>query len=141
MRAVRLYLATLLALIVLALGPATSHALSYGEYATRTWVARYGLDPDRLWNMALCESSGNSQAVGPDMGDGYGKPIGLFQMKVATFYQLRQQENDDPTLAPNMTTFDPEYRGMEDMDGAAEAHIVAWSVYKQIAYQYWECRF
>lgn len=137
MRALRLYWSASLALaLALCQSPATGHALSYSEYAVDYWAAAYGLDGDRLWAMALCESSGDPYAVGPDSPDG--RPYGLLQIKPATWSALVSAENDDPDLAPHLTAFDPEHRSEDAMDGAAEAHIAAWAVFRGYS-ALWEC--
>lgn len=116
-----------------------SHSETTTEYWVRTWAQRYGLSPDYMWSIALCESGGNPFIRGPDLGDGMGPPIGLFQIKSSTYAMLRAALNNDPTLAPNLTWFDPEWGWIEDNDGASSAHVAAWAW--SHGYRYlWECQ-
>jgi hypothetical protein len=134
------WIAILLAVILnIVLAVRASHSETMGEYWTRTWAQRYGLSSDYMWSIALCESGGNPFIRGPALGDGMGPPIGLFQIKSSTYAMLRAALNNDPTLAPNLTWFDPEWGWIEDNDGASSAHVAAWAWAHNYSYL-WECQ-
>jgi len=56
----------------------------------------------------------------------------LYQFMPATFATLEAQLNADPTLAPHLTAFDPEWRGVDDPD--PQAHVAAWAWYRGYRY-------
>jgi hypothetical protein len=125
-------LRTVIALLVMVYGAASPgawqavHSVTYSEYSARFWAGAYGLDPDWFWSVAQCESSGNPYAVGPSSPEG--APYGLYQMKPATWQWLLALENADMSLAPHLTTYDPEWRGPGEDAGAPQAHIAAWAM-------------
>lgn len=112
--------------------PARASSVTMSEWSTRFWAQAYGLDPDWLWSVALCESSGSVWARN-------GQHFGLFQFLPSTYAQQRYRLNQDPTMAPHLTTFDPESRDLEVDDGASDAHVAAWSFAHGYAYL-WQCR-
>jgi hypothetical protein len=111
-------------------------SMTDSEMATRQWAAAYGLSGDYLWGIVLCESNGNPYAVGPPSSEG--TPYGLAQIKPQTWAWLVQQENADTSLAPNLSTYDPETRAPDADAGAPEVHMLAWGIYHGYAYL-WAC--
>jgi soluble lytic murein transglycosylase-like protein len=129
-------LALLLALVLGGASPGawlTVHSTTQSEQSTRWWAWAYGINPDYLWHIAECESSGDPYAINPSGA------VGLFQFKPATYVDLMARLNADPTLAPNLTSYDPEYRFMEADEGAAEAHVASWAIHAGYGYL-WQCR-
>lgn len=116
--------------------PARASSVTYSEYAVRYWASIYNINPDWLWGVVLCESSGNPYAVGPDSSEG--RPYGLAQIKPQTWAWLLQAENADMTLAPHLTRYDPEWRSIDADDGAPSAHLLAWAMAHHL-HHLWQC--
>ena len=116
----------LLAVLILAiawLAPVhKATAMSNTDWYVRYWAQAYGLNPDWMWNIALCESGGDPYAYN---AAGY---YGVFQFDTTTFYSMRSMLNADTRLAPNLTYPDPEYGDLESNYGEADAHVAAWMI-------------
>lgn len=128
-------LAAVVALLLMLGSGGRVHALTVAEQSTRYWAAVYNLSGDYMWAIALCESSGSPDAVGPWSSEG--APVGLFQIKQQTWNALQAQELADTALAPNLSTYDPVWGGPGDAEAAA--HLAAWAW----AHNYgglWACR-
>jgi soluble lytic murein transglycosylase-like protein len=111
------------------------HSETLTEAYVRQWAINYHLSPDYMWSIALCESGGDPYISNAE-GSG---AVGLFQFMPATYAAFREALNNDPTLAPGLSAFDPEYRDMFANDGEAEAHLAAWMFYRGYSYL-WACR-
>jgi len=85
------------------------------------WGTAYRIDPLYIERVILCESGGDRYAYNVSGA------IGVLQIMPATGIALENRLNADPTLAPGLTTFDPETRVMTDPD--AQIHVFAWAVH------------
>jgi len=109
------------ALIVLPARHALAEGLDADVVVSATyWGRAYNIDPAYIERVIMCESSGDRYAYNASGA------IGILQVKVATGIALQNKLNADPTLAPGLTTFDPDYRDVTYYD--TEIHIFAWSV-------------
>jgi len=68
-----------------------------------------------------CESGGDVNAVNPSGA------VGVLQYKPATFYAIQASELQDASLAPGLSVYDPEWRGVWDED--AQIHLFCWLLY------------
>ncbi len=98
------------------------------------WSAAYQVDSDYITRVVLCESSGNVWAQNPSGASG------VLQFMPATFIEIQAKLDADPTLAPGMSTYDYDARGLWDED--AQIHAFAWFLYHFGAFavaQLWSC--
>ncbi len=85
------------------------------------WGTAYRIDPLYIGRVILCESGGDRYAYNPSGA------IGVLQIMPATGIALENRLNQDPTLAPGLTTFDPDYRDVTYYD--TEIHLFAWATH------------
>ncbi len=115
----------LLTLTGLTVAPHKAHADGITDLnvlaSVQRWSIAYTLDPAYVERVILCESSGDVNAFNPSGASG------VLQFKVDTFLELEARLDQDPTLAPGLSSFDPEYRGLWDAD--AQIHVFSWFLY------------
>lgn len=123
--------ATLALLALLGSGVGRVQALGQVEVSVQVWSAAYHLDPAWVTRILECESSFNPAAYNPSGASG------VAQFMPSTFDELRAALDNDPTLAPGLSQFDPEYgRSLWDVDAAI--HVMAWALAHGQAWR-WEC--
>lgn len=94
------------------------------------WGTAYNISPSYIERVIMCESSGDRYAYNVSGA------IGILQVKVSTGIALENRLNADPTLAPGLMTFDPDYRDVTYYD--TEIHLFAWASYHGLG-GLWEC--
>ncbi len=109
----------------------TAHAADLVAPSLDAWAAAYGIPAASMEALAWCESGGDPNAYNAVSG-----AHGVLQFLPGSFAQGEAMLNADPTLAPNLSTFDPEYRGIDSYD--AQAHVAAWLIYRGYA-AWWSC--
>lgn len=119
------------ALLALLGGGGRVHALGQVELSIATWTAAYHLDPAWVTRILECESSLNPSAYNPSSGAG-----GVAQWEAPSYWEELAALNNDTTLAPGLSVFDPEQRGLWDADAAI--HVMAHALFVGHAWR-WEC--
>lgn len=94
------------------------------ESIVRQAAITHGLDPDYFWSIALCESSGNPNAVNYSYYAGGGNPSGVFQFLPETWTRISSRSP----------------YGVGDVFNAWDnAHVAAWAWANGYSGE-WECK-
>jgi len=98
------------------------------------WSQAYRVDSAYVERVILCESGGDRGAYNPSGASG------VLQFMPATFNAIESDEMADMSVAPGLSGYDPETRGVWSYD--AQIHLFCWLLYTQgyaaIA-QRWAC--
>ncbi len=101
--------------------PKHVHADSQVDASVSYWSAAYGVSSAYVERVIACESGGDVNAMNPS------GVVGVLQYKPATFYAIQASELSDASLAPGLSVYDPERRGVWSYD--AQIHLFCWLLY------------
>lgn len=102
--------------------PKHVQAESQVDASVAYWSSAYGVSSAYVERVIACESGGDTFAVNSQSG-----AFGVLQYKPETFAEIEQAEMADSTIAPGLTAYDPETRGVWSYD--AQIHLFCWLLY------------